>query len=80
MKKVVLADGKKLLVDETDLALLKSNDRLDERESFSMTLEALKLSHTLTVYYNNRQNLKLTSEVLGVSPNTARAILAKKIA
>lgn len=80
MKKVVLADGKKLLVDETDLALLESNDRLDERESFSMTLEALKLSHTLTVYYNNRQNLKLTSEVLGVSPNTVRAILAKKIA
>lgn len=80
MKKVVLADGKKLMVDETDLTLLKNNEPQDARESISMTLEALKLSHTLSVYYNNRQNLKLTSEILGVSPNTVRAILAKKIA
>jgi transcriptional regulator of acetoin/glycerol metabolism len=80
MKKVVLADGKRLMIDDVDLELLNWNEQHLPVENLTMTLEELKLNHTYSVYYQYNQNLKLTSEVLGVCPNTVRAILSKKIA
>jgi sugar diacid utilization regulator len=80
MKKVVLAEGKKLLVDDVDLELLTWSDKHLPVNNLNMTLEELKLSHTYSVFYQHNQNLKLTSEILGVSPNTVRSILSKKIA
>lgn len=80
LKKVVLAGGKKLMIDESDLELLHLNHLINDSEKMQLTLEEVKQNHTCSVFYHLNQNLKLTSEVLGISPNTVRSILSKKLA
>jgi transcriptional regulator with PAS, ATPase and Fis domain len=81
-KKLVLANGKKLEFDESDAELKYGFTSLpyDEVSSSGVySMEDFKNRYCAKVYFQTGENVKRSSRILGLTPNTIRAILKKTI-
>ena len=77
-RKKVLAQGRKLLLDVEDKKLLDTNFvQADESENIA-TLNEVKESYCIQVYYQSKEQISITAEKLGVSVKLVRAILQKR--
>ncbi len=79
MKKKVLANGKKIIIDKIDFDLLEDNLSVSGFDSTMFKpLESIKMDYCLNVFIKMDKNITKASKVLEISPNTLKALLANR--
>ncbi|MBP9679806.1 MAG: sigma-54-dependent Fis family transcriptional regulator [Bacteriovorax sp.] len=79
MKKMVLAAGKKIILEKDDYELLdgKSNVGIFENHQLK-SLDRIKSDYCLNVFNKVGKNLTKSAKILEISPNTLKSILSNR--
>lgn len=76
MKKKILSNGKKIIIDNLDHELLNDKMVASGFENNQLkSLEEIKMDYCLNVFVRVDKNFSRASKVLDISPNTLKAIL-----
>ncbi len=79
MKKKILSDGKKIVLDELDIELNTLTHGFKKSDGDNIvSLEVLKINYCYDVYQKMEKNLTRTAKTLQLCQNTLKSYLAKK--